>query len=80
MNPGSKLASSLLFGKRRGERHTKLSSTCVLYSNVIIYLACMNYISYSWVAVLIVGVASGQYFLVNTSACVDTCTLIHSFC
>ena len=55
MNPGSKLASSLLFGKRRGERHTKLSSTCVLYSNVIIYLACMNYISYSWVAVLLVG-------------------------
>ena len=61
MNPGSKLASSLLFGKRRGERHTKLSSTCVLYSNVIIYLACMNYISYSWVAVLIVGVVAAGF-------------------
>ena len=42
-------------------RHTKLSSTCVLYSNVIIYLACMNYISYSWVAVLIVGVVAADF-------------------
>ena len=61
MNPRSKLASSLFFGKRRGKRHTKLSITCFPYSYVTMYLAYLNYISYSWVAVLIVGVVAADF-------------------
>ena len=49
-------------GKKRGGGATPYQTFHFLYSWLMYYFACMNYISYSWVAVLLVGVVAAVVF------------------